>query len=96
MAHNAPGKAYREGLTMIQLMDMFPTEQAATEWFEAVLWNGERCCVKCGGTRTTEASHKYMPYWCTDCRSYFSIRTGTPMANSKVPLRKWQSPFSFA
>ena len=74
---------------MIQLMDMFPTEQAATEWFEAVLWNGERCCVKCGGTRTTEASHKYMPYWCTDCRSYFSIRTETPMANSKVPLRKW-------
>ena len=89
MAYNAPGKAYREGLTMIQLLDMFPTEQAATEWFEAVLWNGERCCVKCGGTRTTEASHKYMPYWCTDCRSYFSIRTGTPMANSKVPLRKW-------
>ena len=30
-----------------------------------------------------------MPYWCTDCRSYFSVKTGTPLANSKVPLRKW-------
>ena len=31
-----------------------------------------------------------MPYWCTDCRSYFSVRTGTPIARSNVPLRKWE------
>ena len=30
-----------------------------------------------------------MPYWCKGCRSYFSVRTGTPMARSNVPLRKW-------
>ncbi len=30
-----------------------------------------------------------MPYWCTDCRHYFSVRTGTPVARSNVPLRKW-------
>ena len=30
-----------------------------------------------------------MPYWCGDCRSYFSVRTGTPLQRSKVPLRKW-------
>ena len=30
-----------------------------------------------------------MPYWCTDCRSYFSVRTGTAIARSNVPLRKW-------
>ena len=89
MAHKAPGKASRKGLTLIQLMEMFPREEEATKWFEDVLWNGERCCGKCGSVRTTEAKHKYMPYWCTDCRSYFSIRTGTPMANSNVPLRKW-------
>ncbi len=89
MAHKAPGKAHRKGLTLIQLMAMFPTEDAATQWFEEVLWNHDRCCGKCGSVRTTEAKHKYMPYWCSDCRSYFSIRTGTPMANSKVPLRKW-------
>ncbi len=89
MAQKAPGKAHREGLTLIQLMEMFPTEKAATNWFGSVLWINGRCCGKCGSVRTTEATHKYMPYWCSDCRSYFSIRTGTPMANSKVPLRKW-------
>ena len=30
-----------------------------------------------------------MPYWCPDCRSYFSVKTGTVLASSKVPLRKW-------
>ena len=89
MAHAAPGKAHRDGITLIQLMDMFPTERAATEWFESVLWDGQRCCGKCGSTRTQVASHRRMPYWCSDCRSYFSVRTGTPMARSKIPLRKW-------
>ena len=30
-----------------------------------------------------------MPYWCGACRSYFSVRTGTPLACSNLPLRKW-------
>ena len=90
MAHKAPGKAHRQGMTLIQLMDRFPTEEAATEWFEDVFWNGHRCCGKCGSTATREVPNaKPMPYWCKDCRSYFSVRTGTPIARSNVPLRKW-------
>ena len=88
--HKAPGKHYREGMTLIQLMDRFPTEQAATEWFESVFWDGQRCCGKCGGIETRRVPNaKPMPYWCKDCRSYFSVRTGTPIARSNVPLRKW-------
>ena len=89
MSKKAPGKAYREGLTIVQLMDMFPTEESATEWFESVIWPNGRHCPKCGSTRTGEAKHRFMPYWCTDCRSYFSVKTGTAMQASKVPLRKW-------
>ena len=91
MAKKAPGKSDREGITLVQLVDMFPTEEAATAWFESVVWpDDERYCGKCGGTRTREVPNaKPMPYWCTDCRSYFSVRTGTPIARSNVPLRKW-------
>ncbi len=90
MARNAPGKAHREGLTLVQLMDMFPDEAAATAWFESVVWNGARHCGKCGSVNTREVPNaKPMPYWCTECRSYFSVRTGTPLARSNVPLRKW-------
>ncbi len=88
-AVKSPGKAHREGITLVALMDMFPSEEAATEWFEAQLWSEGRCCGKCGSVRTRPASHAKMPYWCSDCRSYFSVRTGTALERSKVPLRKW-------
>ena len=85
------GKSHRKGITVVELMDMFPTEEAATEWFESVIWpDGKRHCGKCGSTATREVPNaKPMPYWCKDCRSYFSVRTGTPIARSNVPLRKW-------
>ena len=90
MARKAPGKAHREGLTVVELMDMFPTEEAATKWFESVIWPNGRHCGKCGSTETKEVPNaKPMPYWCKGCRSYFSVRTGTPIARSNVPLRKW-------
>lgn len=91
MAKKAPGKSHREGLTIVELTEMFPTEEAAVAWFESVIWpDGERHCGKCGSVRTREVpSAKPMPYWCTDCRSYFSVRTGTPIARSNVPMRKW-------
>ena len=90
MACKAPGKSHREGITLVQLMDMFPDEDTATKWFEKVVWNGTRCCGHCGSTKTSELPNaKPMPYWCTDCRSYFSVRTGTAIAHSRVPLRKW-------
>ena len=89
MTRKAPGKAYRKGITIIQLMDMFPTEDAARDWFESVVWPDGRFCPKCGSLKTSHASHKKMPYWCGDCRSYFSVKTGTVMQSSKVSLRKW-------
>ena len=89
MVKKGPGKAHREGVTIVELMEMFPTEEAAVAWFEETIWPDGRHCPKCGSLRTREASHKKMPYWCTDCRSYFSVKTGTAMQASKIPLRKW-------
>ena len=86
----APGKAHREGLDLIQMMSMFPNEEAATEWFEQIVWGGRRACGHCGSFETKEVPNaRPMPYWCKDCRSYFSVRTGTAIARSNVPLRKW-------
>ena len=69
---------------------MFPNEDTATKWFETQVWPNGRCCGHCGGINTREVPNaKPMPYWCTDCRSYFSVRTGTAIARSKIPLRKW-------
>ena len=89
MSKKAPGRAEREGISMMELADMFPTEESAREWFEAKIWPDGRHCPKCGGVRTAESTHAKMPYWCPDCRSYFSAKTGSVMENSRLGYRKW-------
>ncbi|MDE2765613.1 MAG: IS1595 family transposase, partial [Chloroflexota bacterium] len=88
-SHRAPGQAYRKGITMMELAEMFPTEESAQAWLEARIWRDGRVCPRCRSERTIEAAHAKMPYWCSDCRSYFSVRVGTLLEGSKVSLRKW-------
>ena len=88
------GKSYRSGLTVFELFEMFPDEAAARHWFEAIRWTDGRYCGHCGSEHTKPVKNeKPMPYWCTDCRRYFSIKTGTPMYGSNLPLRKWVVAF---
>ena len=78
-------------MTLLELFERFPDEESATQWIEQTRWpDGDRYCPKCGSDATREVkSRKPMPYWCSDCRSYFSVKTGTTMQSSKLPLRKW-------
>lgn len=86
----APGKSHRKGITLMELADKFPNEEAAVRWFEGIVWPDERCCGHCGGLDTYRVkTGKPMPYRCRDCRKYFSVRTGTALAHSRLPLRKW-------
>lgn len=90
MAKKGPGRAHREGLTVIQLLDTFPDDAAAEQWFEKQRWPNGRFCPDCGSTNTVPvASRKPMPYRCRDCRNHFSVRKGTVMQSSKLGLRKW-------
>ena len=92
--HHAPGKSDRSGISLIELMEMFPDEATATAWLEAKIWPNGRCCGHCGSAGTSLVPNaKPMPYWCPDCREYFSVRTGTVMARSKIPLHKWVIAF---
>ena len=70
---------------------MFPDEASAIKWFEETRWpDGERHCGHCASTETKEVPNaKPMPYWCKSCRSYFSVRTGSMLQSSRLPLRKW-------
>lgn len=85
----APGKHYRQGISLFELEALFPNEEATRQWFERVLWGKDRHCPRCGGDQTCTSKHKTMPYWCSDCRKYFSVRVGTILEGSNLPLRKW-------
>ena len=90
MTQQAPGKWFREGISLIDLTEMFPDEASAVKWFEGVRWPDGRHCPKCGSTETNDVPNaKPMPYWCKGCKGYFSVRTGTTMQDSRLPLRKW-------
>lgn len=86
----APGKSHRNGISIVDLTKMFPDEKSAVAWFEATRWPDGRHCPHCGCCTTREVPNaKPMPYWCGDCKSYFSVRTGTVIQSSRLPLRKW-------
>ena len=91
MGHKAPGRAHRQGVTLLQMAQIFPSEDATARWFAARRWpDGNRPCPHCGSHHTMDvADAKPMPYRCKTCWSYFSVRTGTVLERSKVPLQKW-------
>ena len=91
MAHRAPGKHYREGITVMEMAEMFATEDAAVEWFENLHWpDGQLSCLRCGSVKAYRVkSGKPMPYRCRDCKRYFSLKTNTAMEDSKLALRLW-------
>lgn len=91
MAKKAPRRSDREGLSVMQLFQMFPDEAASRKWLEDIRWpDGQRHCPQCGSLKTSTVKNEIpMPYHCGECREYFSVKTGTVMQSSKVPLQKW-------
>jgi len=77
-------------MTIATLVEQFPDETAARRWLEGVRWPEGRVCGHCGSPQTNTVSPaQSMPYWCTTCRRYFSLKTGTALQRSKLPLRAW-------
>ena len=69
---------------------MFPDETAAVRWFENLVWPSGRHCPRCGYAETTvAAATSGLPYYCPGCQRAFSVRIGTALERSKLPLRKW-------
>ena len=96
MAHKAPGKHYREGISLIEIMDMFPDDGTAEAWFTEIRWPIGPHCPYCGSVDILSgASHKTMPYRCREkeCRKRFSVRTKSAMEASNIPYRKWAIAF---
>lgn len=89
MCQHAPGKHYKEGITLTDLFKMFPDDETAMKWFESRIWKNGRKCPDCGNPDTIESKHKTMPYSCHKCRSFFSVKKGTVMESSKIGYQKW-------
>src|SRR5579864_6120900 len=75
-------------ISTFQLFKMFPDNESARVYLEARLWpSGPRCPVCAGLDRITTRKDGY--YRCNKCAEDFTVRTGTVMERSHVPLHKW-------
>lgn len=90
MAHNAPGKHYRQGVSLVQAFKKFPDDQTSEQWFVSVRWPKGVTCPHCESTKIVDdTKHPTMPYRCKACRKFFSVRTGTVMQSSKLGYQTW-------
>ena len=96
MSSTGPGKSYRKGITLMDAVKRFDTEEKAEAWFVEQRWpDGPVCPYEgCESTRVTiVANRKPQPYRCRECRKFFSIKTGTMMHSSNIELSKWAIAF---
>lgn len=63
-------------------------ENEARVKLEQQRWGGTPVCPFCGGLHIYKHSPTHS-YRCSTCGKYFTVRTGTIMEGSKVPLHKW-------
>ena len=90
MAHKAPGKAFRQGLSIKALFRMFPDDETAERWFTEVRWADGVHCPKCQSDNIQErTTRKPQPYRCRSCRKDFSVKTDTLMHNSPLGCQTW-------
>ncbi|MCQ3808307.1 MAG: IS1595 family transposase [Acidimicrobiaceae bacterium] len=88
----APGKAFRKGMTLVELIRKFPDNKAAEAWITEIRWPDGPECPRCGCDNVQHpTSHKTMPYRCrgNGCRRFFSVRVGTVMQDSKLGYQEW-------
>ncbi len=92
MSKETPRKAYREGISMVELFRRWPDDATAEAWFVARRWPEGGHCPHCGSTDVQSgAKHKTMPYRCRakECAKRFSAKTGTVMEGSKLGFQVW-------
>ena len=75
-------------ISTFELFALFPDAESARVYLEGRLWPSGPTCPVCGlGERVTARKGGF--YRCRQCSEDFTVRTGTVMERSHVPLHKW-------
>jgi len=91
-------KKESKDLTLIKIIDQFPTDETAREHLESIRWKGGIVCPHCKCSdkskfSTIAANPKKKVRaglrWCSACQKQFTVTVGTIFEDSHIPLRKW-------
>ena len=90
MAFNAPGLHWRKGMSLMEAVSFFQSEDATEQLFVDARWPNDIACPECGDLSIqVRPTRKPQPFRCRGCRFDFSVKTYTVMHGSRVPLSKW-------
>jgi len=82
---NGDDKGY---LSAFEFFEKFPDEASAIAYFEDVRWPDGVICPRCNSDRTKPIRDRHRHH-CNGCGRQFSVRTGSLLENSRIPVRKW-------
>ena len=77
-----------KGIDLPTLMDRFHSEDKCREYLEALRWPNGLACPRCGGTVISRIKKRHQ-FDCDSCRYQFSVKAGSVLQDSKLPLSKW-------
>ena len=92
MAKSGPGKAYRQGMSLIDIMQMFPDDKSAEKWFTRQFWPVGPHCPDCFTPNVqSKIKHITMSHRCRECpnKRMFSLKTGTVLEGTKLSYQVW-------
>ena len=79
----------RDKISIIELVQQFPNNEIAEQWFIENRWGDEITCPYCESNRVSERNTKKRSWRCKDCRKDFSTKTGTVMHSSNLDYKTW-------
>ena len=75
-------------MNLIELLDRFANEETCRKHLEALRWPSGVACTRCGDMDVSPIKGRGQ-WHCIGCGYHFSVKSGTIMHDSHLPLRKW-------
>jgi transposase-like protein len=83
----------RSTISAYELHRRFPNAESARKYMEGKRWGNTPTCPSCGNFEPIYRLKAVGFYRCPGCKLDFTVRTGTVMERSHIPLDKWLYTF---
>lgn len=67
----------------------FPDEQTCIDFVSEMRWNGKPVCPHCNSDKKAYKIQQGKKFKCSECRTNFTVKTGTIFEDSPISLYKW-------
>src|SRR5690606_41838451 len=81
-------------MTILRFLEQFPDEASCREHFRQQREHEVVCCKRCGNKKQYWLQAKWQ-WQCSECGFRTTLRSGSMMENSNLPVRTWYLAMAF-